>query len=89
VLRGGGEQTAKERKLRRRLGGLKRTRESREESRWRRVARYRLGNEMRGDTRRKRRGGDVDYVVERGKLKSMCGRGVEIERREEGVGKMQ
>jgi len=44
-----------------------------EESRWKRVARYRLGNEMREDTGRKRREGDVNYVAQRGKSESMCG----------------
>jgi len=35
-----------------------------------------------GDTRTKRRGGDADCPVKRGKYRSTCGRGVRIERRE-------
>lgn len=58
------------------------------ESRWKRAARFRMENEVKeGKTERKKRKMNVDYVKERRKHGSMCGKGVESGKRKEGVDK--
>lgn len=59
------------------------------ESRWKRIARFRLGNEMRerADTGESKGRGNADCVEGNESLGNTCGRDAGVGQREEGIGK--